>query len=37
MEKLSGDELINLIQAVFPKHPGDKRLISSSGSFWLFI
>jgi hypothetical protein len=26
MEKLSGDELTNLIQAVFPKHPGDKKL-----------
>jgi hypothetical protein len=26
MEKLSGDELINLVQSVFPSFPGDKKL-----------
>ena len=26
MEKLSGDELIKLIQSVFPSYPGDKKL-----------
>jgi hypothetical protein len=26
MEKLTGNELIKLIQSVFPRHPGDKKL-----------
>jgi hypothetical protein len=26
MEKLTGEELVNLIQSVFPKHSGDKQL-----------